>query len=241
MKVGRSFYIRKHLPKTANNHDVMTAKKKAIIFDLDNTIYPVHAIGDKLFADLFAIIEQSGAYQGEMAEIKDAIQRKPFQVVATKFRFGDTLIEEGLAILSQLEYDGVIEPFDDYQLTKRIDCLKFLVTTGFNRLQESKINQLRIRDDFDACYVVDPSACTHTKKDIFQKIAADHGLQPADILVIGDDIHSEIQAAKELGIDAVVYDHYDTLSAMDGYDIISHYGQLEPFLRGNSDGLHAKQ
>jgi putative hydrolase of the HAD superfamily len=30
--------------------------KKAIIFDLDNTVYPVHSIGEELFAPLFALI-----------------------------------------------------------------------------------------------------------------------------------------------------------------------------------------
>ncbi|GEM_PF-6912179 len=45
-------------------------KKAAFIFDLDNTIYPVNSIGDKLFGDLFKTIAKDGRYQGDMKQIK---------------------------------------------------------------------------------------------------------------------------------------------------------------------------
>jgi putative hydrolase of the HAD superfamily len=35
-------------------------RKKAIILDLDNTIYPVSSIGDKLFKSLLHLISDSG-------------------------------------------------------------------------------------------------------------------------------------------------------------------------------------
>ena len=39
--------------------------KKALILDLDNTIYPVSAIGEKLFGKLFHLIIESGDYTGD--------------------------------------------------------------------------------------------------------------------------------------------------------------------------------
>ena len=46
--------------------------KKAIILDMDNTIYPVHSIGFKLFKVLFDLIEESGDH-ANIEEIKAAI------------------------------------------------------------------------------------------------------------------------------------------------------------------------
>jgi putative hydrolase of the HAD superfamily len=40
-------------------------QKKAIIFDLDNTVYAVRTIGEELFASLFELITQDGkSYTG---------------------------------------------------------------------------------------------------------------------------------------------------------------------------------
>jgi len=204
--------------------------KKAIILDLDNTIYPVASIGDKLFDELYQLIEQDGSYSGNMEDIKKAIQRTPFQLVAKEFQFSAALTEKALELLMALEYNDIIKLFDDYLLTKQIDCLKFLVTTGFKKLQKSKIRQLNVFNDFDACYIVDPSVSTLTKKDIFKKIMEQYQLEPEEILVVGDDIHSEIKAGKELGIDTVVYDYNGTHTQLSGYTIITDYKELKKFI-----------
>lgn len=201
--------------------------KKAIIFDLDNTIYPVASIAPKLFRSLYELIEKDGSFEGSFGDVKEAIQRKPFQVVANEFQFSDALTQKGLDLLMALEYDDVIKPFEDYLLTKKIDCLKFLVTTGFKKLQESKIKQLELKEDFTAYFIVDPSVSPLTKKDVFQTIADQYQLTPEEILVVGDDVHSEIKAAKELGIDTVVYDYDGTHEQLSGYHVISNYNELE--------------
>lgn len=206
--------------------------KKAIIFDLDNTIYPVSSIGNNLFAELYKLIEQDGRYIGDLEVIKDAIQRKPFQVVAKEFHFNEELTAKALESLSDLEYNDAIKPFDDYLLTKDIDRLKFLVTTGFTKLQWSKINQMRLESDFEECFVVDPAKSNRTKKDIFVEIMEKYDLNPDEVLVVGDDIHSEIKAGKELGIDTVLYDYTGNHSGSPDYDgnTITNYDSLEQFV-----------
>lgn len=204
-------------------------RKKAIIFDLDNTIYPVTSIGVKLFDGLFKLIEQDNSFQGNIDDVKDAIQRKPFQDVAKDFQFSDELTKAGLALLSDIEYNDVIKPFEDYLLTKELDYLKFLVTKGFKKLQESKIKQLSLQNDFEACYIVDPAVSNLSKKDVFSNIMQQYHLAPGDVLVVGDDIHSEIQAARDLGIDAVVY-NFNGANEPEGYNVISHYEELNAYL-----------
>lgn len=48
--------------------------KTAIIFDLDNTIYPVSSIGKIKFADLFKLIEEDGSpYYGHSKNMRVTI------------------------------------------------------------------------------------------------------------------------------------------------------------------------
>ncbi|MDH7460731.1 HAD family hydrolase [Chitinophagaceae bacterium 26-R-25] len=203
-------------------------RKKAIIFDLDNTIYPVASIGMKLFDGLFKLIENDNSFKGSLEDVKDAIQRKPFQDVARDFQFTDGLTKAGLELLSDIEYNDVIKPFDDYLLTKQLDYL-FLVTKGFKKLQESKIKQLNLLHDFEAYYIVDPAVSNLSKKDMFISIMQQYHLAAEDVLVVGDDVHSEIQAANELGIDAVVY-NFNGANKPEGYNVISHYEELKDYL-----------
>jgi|SRR5690554_813869 len=205
-------------------------KKRAIVFDLDNTIYPVASIGNKLFSEVYKLIEQDGRYTGSLEEIKENIQKKPFQVVAKEFHFNGDLTAKALELLSDLEYSDTILPFDDYLLTKDIDCLKFLVTTGFTKLQWSKIEKLGLQKYFEACYVVDPAVSQQTKKDVFMEIMAEYRLKPEEVLVVGDDIHSEIKAGRELGMETVVYDYAGILDGLQGYHVITHYDKLETFI-----------
>ncbi|MDN3657897.1 HAD family hydrolase [Ferruginibacter paludis] len=204
--------------------------KKAIIFDLDNTIYPVAAIGDQLFKSLFRTIEKDGNYQGTMGEIKAEIMRKPFQVVAKMYAFSDALTTTCLKLLTELTYDDTIAPFDDYALTTKLTCLKFLVTTGFKKLQLSKIDQLNIKDHFEEIIIVDPIASSLTKKNFFKDIMLRYNLTPNEVLVIGDDLHSEIKAAKELGIATVLYDYLGENESLPGENVITNYQQLGKYV-----------
>lgn len=205
-------------------------QKKAIILDLDNTIYPVSSIGDKLFYSLFELIEKSGAYQGNLEEIKNRIMRQPFQVVANDFSFSEDLKEKCLQLLSDLTYDEKMEPFAGYEIVRTIPCKKYLVTTGFTKLQHSKIRQLNIEKEFEGIFVVDPSKTEQTKKDIFKQILTDNHYNPGEVLVIGDDLHSEIKAAKELGINTILYNHAGEQPKVKDQATIHSFEELADYL-----------
>lgn len=201
-------------------------RKKAIILDLDNTIFPVPSIGHKLFAPLFALIEQEGSHKDELEKIKDEVMRRPFQHVAKDHHFSEALTQKCVAILKELAYNDKIEPFEDYALVKRWPVDKFLVTTGFVKMQQSKVDSMGLAPDFKEIHIVDPATTNKTKKDVFADIIQRHGYAKEEMLVIGDDPNSEIKAARELGIDAVLYDKFkrypDTTLTT-----IHHYEQLE--------------
>ena len=223
------FILRPFRHSIVLNHRIM--RKKAIILDLDNTIYPVSAIGHELFKSLFALIEKRGEYNGDLEEIKKRIMRQPFQVVARDFSFSEQLIANCLRLLATLTYEDKMEPFEGYVVLRAISCKKYLVTTGFTRLQHSKIKQLDIGKDFEVIFVVDPSQSELTKKDIFEKILSDHRYRPDEVLVVGDDPHSEIRAAKELEIEAVIYNHNAERPEVQNEPTIRSFREIMTYLK----------
>lgn len=204
--------------------------KKAIIYDLDNTLYTVATIGAKLFASLFALLEKEGIPADQMPLIKDAVMRKPFQVVAQEQHFSNELTQKGLDLLKHLTYNEQIELHDDYEEIKKLPQERFLVTTGFTELQYSKIRSLGIEPDFKEVHVIDPMSTRQTKKTVFADIMQRHQYTPADVLVVGDDPESEIRAANESGIDAVLYDKQNRHPSYTATARITDFKELQKLL-----------
>ena len=184
--------------------------KRALIFDLDNTIYPVSSIANDLFDKLFRLVDKHCNEDKETLEAaKKDLTRRNFHLVARQFDFNDDLKQKGIGLLTTLEYNKPMEPFTDYHALRKIPVSKFLVTLGFTRLQWSKIRMLNIEGDFEEIHIVDPETSARTKKDVFNDIMERHRYNPEDVLVIGDDPESEIRAAVECGIETFLFDPDD--------------------------------
>lgn len=206
--------------------------KKALILDLDNTIYGVPTIGDALFRPLFALIEKSGAHKAEVDAIKSDLMRRPYQTVARQYGFSPELTRQGLELLSGTPYTGPIAAFEDYRHTRDLPCTRFLVTTGFTTLQWSKIRGMGIEEDFKEIHIVDPLITKQTKKDVFADILQRHRYAPPEVLVVGDDPESELKAALELGIEAVLYDKYGRYPEGNMVPRIEDFGELGVLVAG---------
>jgi putative hydrolase of the HAD superfamily len=203
---------------------------KALILDLDNTIYPVKAIGEELFRSLFDRIEVSGEFKGRFSEIKAMLMKQPFQKVAEDFSFSEQLKKDCLQILPGLSYDKEMEPFEDYNIVRTLPYKKFLVTTGFPKMQYSKVKQLNLEKDFEKIYVVDPSQSDLTKRHIFEKILKEYKYDPEEVLVIGDDLESEIKFAQELGIPTLLYNHNGEQGNIQAERMITSFGELKLYV-----------
>jgi len=198
---------------------------KAIIYDLDNTIFPVSSIGDKLFGPLFDLIESSGQHNESMTDIRKAIMRTPFRLVAQRYNFSDELTQKGIALQEIMDYKEEMNTFEDYPEIINIPGERFLVTTGFKTMQFSKIRQLGITGDFKEIHVVNPVETS--KKEVFADILKRYDYKPEEVLVVGDDPESEIAAAKALGIPTVLYDKYNEQDAATAAYKIDHFSVLK--------------
>jgi len=199
--------------------------KKAIIYDLDNTVYPVSAIGEKLYGPVFDAIVQSGQHQDYIDAIKKGTMRTPFRLVAQQYNFSPELTQQCIDIQEHLTYDEPIATFEDYPEIKNIPGERFLVTTGFKTLQDSKIKQMGIAPDFKEVHVVNPLITN--KKEVFADILKRFGYDPDEVLVVGDDPESEIAAAKALGIPTVLYDKHNAHDASEADYKIDHFKDLK--------------
>jgi len=201
---------------------------KAIIYDLDNTIFPVSAIGEKLFGPVFKLIEESGRHNDQMDAIKYATMRTPFRIVAKRNNLSEELTNKAIALQETLTYDEPIDAFEDYPEIKNITADRFLVTTGFKNMQMSKIRQLGIENDFNEVHVVNP--VESSKKEVFADILVRYDYAPHEVLVIGDDPESEIKAAKELGIPTVLYDKNGIADPAEADYKIAHFRELNTII-----------
>jgi putative hydrolase of the HAD superfamily len=199
---------------------------KAIILDLDNTIYPVKSIADQVFAPLFELIERDEKHKNDLKKIKYEIMRRPFHLVANEYRFSEELKLEALNLLKNTTYSGKMFPFEDYSVVRDLAIDKYLVTTGFLELQRSKISRLKIENDFKEIHIVDPSTSDKTKKEVFTDIVKRNNYAIGEVVVVGDDLHSEIKAAQELGIEAVLYDRDNLYPLLPDIKRINNFREL---------------
>ena len=175
---------------------------KALILDLDDTIYPTKSLGAENFEGFFDLLSQhnDSVSEDDLERAKEMMWVKPIHIVAHEFGFSNEMYENAMEFFHQPNFQFDIQPFDDFQKILDLELPMFLVTTGPVQLQEQKIDSLNIRHLFQQIIIDDPMHFEGGKAAAFQKILRNQNLEPDEVLVIGDNPDSEIKAAKELGI-----------------------------------------
>jgi FMN phosphatase YigB (HAD superfamily) len=179
----------------------------AVIFDLDNTLAPADEPGVALFDPLVAAVRS--ANHGRLGE--DALAaafrdcwRLPFDLVAERHGFSDVMRAAGWQALVGLEVRRPMRGYGDLGLLPRLGRRRFLVTTGFRRLQESKVRALGIEAACAEGMIDAIEEPGHPGKEgIFADLVARHGLDRAGVWVVGDNPDAELAAARRLGLHAV--------------------------------------
>jgi putative hydrolase of the HAD superfamily len=180
---------------------------KALIFDLDSCLCAANEVGDQLFQPSFDAIRQ--ANHGAVSEhsLKQAFTdcwRFPFNDVARKHGFSDEMTKAGFAAFARIEVAEPMHGYGDLHVLHELSQQLFLVTSGFRRLQETKINALAIRPIFTEITIdaIDETG-PRGKLRIFEEILKKHSFNPEEVVVVGDNPNSEIAAGNRLGIKTV--------------------------------------
>jgi FMN phosphatase YigB (HAD superfamily) len=181
--------------------------KKAIIFDLDNCLAPATAVGEALYEPAFDAIRMLNRGTLSQERLKQALEdiwRHPLDWVAQRYGFSDEMLAGAWRFFITLEVRGPMQGYQDLVLLSTLPVQRFLVTSGFRRLQESKIKALGLQQQFAAIFIdaIDERGRIG-KLGLFQDILDKFNLTPGEVLVVGDNPSSEIAAGNQLGIDTV--------------------------------------
>ena len=129
---------------------------RAIIFDLDNCLSAADEPGKGLLEPIFDAIRRvnHGRLSDEaLAEAFSDCWRHPLDFVAKKHAFTEDMLAAGWAVYVQLEVATPMRGYADLRTLPELPVWRFLVTSGFRRLQERKIKALGFERLFTAIYV----------------------------------------------------------------------------------------
>ena len=180
---------------------------KALIFDLDSCLAAADEAGENLFAPAFQGIRL--ASQGEVSEeqlcaaFKDC-WRFPFDSIAEKYGFSPAMRAAGFAAFRNIDVRQPLRGYGDLHELAQLPAKLFLVTSGFRRLQESKVKALGIAHLFAAIHIdaIDEGKSSG-KLPVFESILREHGFQPDEVMVVGDNPDSELAAGSRLGMTTI--------------------------------------
>ncbi|MBQ0736015.1 HAD family hydrolase [Aquimarina celericrescens] len=205
-----------------------------LIFDMDDTIFETKSIGEepvKPILDKFEhlLIHRFGT---ELAkEIVAKLWKYPFDVIADTYKFDEYQNSEFARLVNENEYNLKVQPFEDFNLVKNLKQEKVLVTTGFSKLQNAKIQHLGLEKEFNKIYIddiLDPKRIF--KKGIFKNILLDKNIKPEFVYIVGDNPHSELKAGFELGLNTIQVAKFGQKRSEYANYYISNFKELIPIL-----------
>lgn len=207
-------------------------KIKGLFIDLDNCVFDTKSMGESLVAPVLdALIEadQQNFFKKEnFSVVSQDLWTLSLDDVAQKHSFPKEILAVARQAYCQLEAPAWSKNYTDVNLLKQIKQKKILVTSGYSKLQWSKLRVTGIGDLFDQIIIdaIDNPQERLGKKTIFAQLATEHGWLPGEVMVIGDSAFSELGAGKELGMVTVQilrprvqifpgFDHY-----VDGFEAV---------------------
>jgi len=181
----------------------------ALLLDLDHTLYDPESIPASVMEPAFELIRAAHARIGGVSrEVLEAsipeLMGSPITLVARKHGWPDELRRAALEASASAVLPERLPLFSDVAALVRLPQRKILVTTGVPAVQHQKIAALGLKSWLDAVHVDDALAVPRRgKKAVFAAILADGGFDAAEVVVVGDNLESEIAAGAALGIRTV--------------------------------------
>jgi uncharacterized cofD-like protein len=184
---------------------------KAIIFDLDDTLYDCtgslleasrkRAAKAMVNAGLPCTEEEAYLMQKELSE-KHGPYYPVFNEISNKFNMGHELVRSAVKAYNSNEVTD-IQLFPDVVPTlKKLAQEKyklFLLSTGIYERQYKKIELLNLTPYFDEIIINDQEVGL-LMEDSFEAIIRKYSLSPQDVVVVGDRVRGELRIAKSKGM-----------------------------------------
>jgi len=176
------------------------------IFDLDNTVFDLREYDFRVFQALFEKVQLS----------EELVRFKEEKGYGYRHLFDDFVQEnKNLSVsVKQLidHYSTCLPPLDGvYSLLPLLEVLKLngvrliLITNGYMKRQQYKIDSLGLASVFDAIHILDPGNDIPLKPD--PQVFVNSQLSTDGCIYIGDQLEIDKLFADNCGIDFYLYRH----------------------------------
>jgi putative hydrolase of the HAD superfamily len=194
---------------------LLSNRIKAIIFDLDDTLYDCSGTlvlkSKKLATEIISKAIKCSETEALKLQLKleDRLGPKAdiSREIANLYNLPEEFCEEISNIINTLEVEGVTlfpDTMASIDELKRIGYKLFLVTFGNREMQKSKIKVLGLERAFDEIIITDNP---RGKEKCFKEILIKYNLEPEQVLCVGDKIKDEIEVGKKLGMPTALMKH----------------------------------
>lgn len=205
---------------------------QAVLFDLDHTLWDYETNSRQTIHEMYSDFDLSTQLNTPFEPFHDTFQEINMDLwsrydkglipreVIRKDRFATILSRFGNSnrSLSEALSDAYVErsPKKGNLIRDAImilDYLKpkyplFVVTNGFEEVQFTKVKSAGIESYFREIVISDRVGHKKPSREIFDYVALQHSLQHESLLMIGDNLLTDIAGARNAGIDCVFFNPY---------------------------------
>ncbi|MFZ9980941.1 MAG: YjjG family noncanonical pyrimidine nucleotidase [Cyclobacteriaceae bacterium] len=204
----------------------------AILFDLDHTLWDYEKNSRETIGEIFSQFRLDDRLGASFDDFHDTFQEINMDLwsrydkglipreVIRKDRFATILSrfgKESKALSEELS-DAYVE-----QSPKKGNLIKdalvildylhpkyplFVVTNGFEEVQFTKVKSAGIEHYFKEIVISDRVGHKKPSREIFDYVSVQHNIPHQSMLMIGDNLLTDIAGAKNAGIDAVFFNPY---------------------------------
>ena len=182
------------------------------ILDLDNTLFDTRSIPAELTGRLHSRLRQANAecYAVSSEVLEQAIRDTwyvPFSVVCERYSLPDTFVSIWNEWQESVSFDQPLVPYSDVVNSLRIlrdqGHHLCLLTSGYRRFQQAKIEALGISPLFDEIHIDAVDESCLGKAAIISDLLLSRSWNRKDLLIVGDSATNEIDAGLRLGISTI--------------------------------------
>lgn len=207
---------------------------KCIIFDWDMCLFDTETLRPHVVKLIMSTLAMFDLPAG-VREKAEALIRKdaPFTVVR-ECNLPPAVARALLDAYSAIEVPECVRTFGDEHHVADLPIEKILVTVGFERVQHAKIRRTGIGQMFTEIHVdaLDYDGKHTGKEAIFRKIMAARGLAPRQVMVVGDNPHTELGAGKRIGMVTVQTLRPGVVRWNDAEHHVKSFSELPPIISG---------
>lgn len=178
--------------------------KEVVIFDLDNCILDTRAMPREVTAPLVEGVDMLDIEPRRRECFKEALWSLSFTAAVEACGISEEVARQVYEAYARAEVpQGTrLSSYGDLEYLRRLPMRKFLVTSGFERLQLSKVRALGVEEVFEDI-LVDVVQTKHkkgSKAPAFEHVLAKAQARPEHVAVVGDSGVSELLVGKRMGM-----------------------------------------